>query len=150
MLIVVFPAPDKPVTQNNLPFFIGHSILHVFRFKNSYHSLSGIHSKLIRQTKDSCFQNELVIHGREIDDMHLSFLSGIAVRNNCNNRRKDFLVKREEEIEPVIIVQFILQIPSIIADQPGHVLQTEFPEIILKDCICLRLVFHPPQTVRKR
>lgn len=102
-----------------MPLLASHAL------KNPHDPLSRVDGELGRQTKDAGILDELIVHRREVDQADLAVLAEVAVLDVPDDRLEDDLVEREEEIEPVIVVELLLDVARVVVDQRDRILEAE-------------------------
>lgn len=107
--------------------------------ENPHDPLSRVDGELGRQTKDAGILDEAVIHRREVDQADFAVLSEVAVLDVPDDGLEDDLVEREEEIEPIVVVELLLDVARVVVDQRDPVLEAELSDVLLRDVI--RLLF---------
>ena len=115
---------------------------HSNALENPHDPLPRINGQLVDQAEDARVLDERVIHRREVDQTNLARMPVIAVHDVRNDFLKDHVVEREEEIEPVAVVELRRNVARVIVDERDFVLQAEFLHIVFCDFIGLVLEFY--------
>lgn len=101
-----------------------------------------IDGQLVDQAEDARVFDEGVIHRREVNQADFAWFPVVAVHDVRDNFLEDHLIKREEEIKPVAIVELCRDIPRVIVDERDDVFEAKPRNIVFRDIIRLPLELH--------
>ena len=102
-----------------MPLLASHAL------KNPHDPLPRVDGELGRQAEDAGILDEAVIHRREVDQADFAVLSEVAVLDVPDDGLEDDLVEREEEIEPIVVVELLLDVARVVVDQRDRILEAE-------------------------
>ena len=102
-----------------MPLLASHAL------KNPHDPLPRVDGELIGQPEHAGILDEFVVHRREVDQADLAVLAEVAVLDVPDDRLEDDLVEREEEIEPVVVVELLLDVARVVVDQRDRILEAD-------------------------
>lgn len=102
-----------------MPLLASHAL------KNPHDPLPRVDGELGCQTEDAGILDELIVHRRKVDQADLAVLAEVAVLDVFDDGLEDDVVEREEEIEPVIVVELLLDVARVVVDQRDRILEAE-------------------------
>ena len=102
-----------------MPLLASHAL------ENPHDPLPRVDGELGRQTENAGGCDEAVVHRREVDQADFAVLSEVAVLDVPDDGLEDDLVEREEEIEPIVVVELLLDVARVVVDQRDRILEAD-------------------------